>query len=299
MFALCWRAARGRFFSVSLVTMALGAVSVRRAWGCPLWPAFPLILLGGLLVHAGANLWNDYADDLNGTDRANAHPTPFNGGSRVIQRGELSPAAVRFAALACFAGALIVAGILARRGGGWGVPILTALGIALSIGYSTPPVWLSGRGLGELTVAVCFGPLLAAGTSLAMAGKLAPSSLLASIPLGLLVAAILTLNAIPDRAPDRIAAKGTLAVRRGSAGAIAVYRALLAAAFLILLWAAAAGTLGRHGWLPCLASVPAALLFIRVGSLAGGASERFPFLAGATVALHLSLGLLIIAGIAG
>ena len=108
MLSLPWQAARGRFLSASLVTVAVSAGIVRSHWPAPVWPYLLAALAGAFLVHAGSNLWNDYADELNGCDRANRSPSPFNGGSRVIQLGLVKAGSVKLAAVACLCGALAI-----------------------------------------------------------------------------------------------------------------------------------------------------------------------------------------------
>ncbi len=294
--SLSWQAARSRFFSVSLVTVVVSAIIVRNQWQAPAWLYLLAVLVGALLVHAGSNLWNDYADELNGSDRANLSPSPFNGGSRVIQR-ELMPAGlVRLAAVICFGTALAVALLLVPQRG-WLLPALTVAGIALSLAYSSPPAWLSGRGLGELSVALCFGPLLGEGTALVLTGRFSRPVFWAAIPLGLLVAAILTLNEIPDLPADVAAGKKTLPVRRGWPAAIALYRLLVLGAFLVfagaVLWR---GLPARSAW--ALAAGPgAAWVCRRAGTVGSRVDAAFLRVAASTILLHLSFGLLLAIGL--
>src|SRR5690606_9081020 len=87
----------------------------------------------------------------------------------------------------------------------------------LAIGYTAPPLKLSWRSLGELTVAlthsvcvVLWGYLLQGGAP----GHAFPWLISAPLFLGILPA--ITLSAIPDMDADREAGKRTLAVRFGA-----------------------------------------------------------------------------------
>lgn len=63
------------------------------------WAALATVLLA-LLAHAAANVVNDWADALNGTDALNVDRVfPFTGGSRFIQNGVLTAAQTRRFAL--------------------------------------------------------------------------------------------------------------------------------------------------------------------------------------------------------
>ncbi len=95
-----------------------------------------------------------------------------------------------------------------------------ALGAAVAAADG-PPLSLSYRGLGELAVALCYGPLIAAGTYLVQRGTVSPEIVLAGVPLGLLVAGFLWLNEIPDARADEAAGKRTLVVRLGGGWAAA------------------------------------------------------------------------------
>ena len=54
------------------------------------WGWWLLALVAGCAVHLGLNMANDIFDDASGADAANVTPTPFSGGSRVIQYGLVS-----------------------------------------------------------------------------------------------------------------------------------------------------------------------------------------------------------------
>ncbi|MGQ9779323.1 MAG: prenyltransferase [Bacillota bacterium] len=292
---LLWRMVRGRFLAVSAVSMSVTAAVLRRQGIGWEWPEVLPVFLGGALVHAGSNLWNDYADEVNGADRANPEWSPFNGGSRVIQDGLLPAGTIRLAALACFAAAMALALLLAPEKG-MAVPLLTLLGIAFGLGYSSPPLWLGSRGLGELAVGVAFGPLLAEGTAVALSGRFSPAVLGLSIPLGLLVAAILILNEIPDLAADRAAGKRTLAVRYGAPTAVKIYRALLLGAFFVLGWLAVFGPSVGRSWLGILTLPLAFLLGRKAERIKPAADEVFRATAAGTIILYLFLGFLLILG---
>jgi 4-hydroxybenzoate polyprenyltransferase len=94
---------------------------------------------------------NDYFDFE--SDRRNKNFGPFTGGSRVLVEGRISPARMRSGiawALSGFAAAFLALAALVPP------PGLIALGLiaVLAIGYTTPPLKLCWRGLGELDVAL-------------------------------------------------------------------------------------------------------------------------------------------------
>ena len=77
-----------------------------------------------------------------------------------------------------------------------------AVGIVLSLAYSAPPLRLVHRGLGEPVTALGFGPVMAVGTYFACTGRWSWQPVLASLPVALLIALVLYVNQVPDRAGD-------------------------------------------------------------------------------------------------
>ena len=97
--------------------------------------------------------------------------------------------------------------LLATRGS----PALLVIGVVgfiVSLGYTAPPLKFVYRGLGEIAVAVGFGPLMLLGAYVVQTGgALAWEPFVASLPIALLVALILYVNEIPDRRGDARAGK--------------------------------------------------------------------------------------------
>jgi hypothetical protein len=95
---------RAPFFTATVVPILLGAVIAWARADTFHWGYFLLTMAGGLLLHIGANVANDYFDHLSGADEMNVEfVRPFTGGSRMIQEGLLTPKAVLTGALAALA----------------------------------------------------------------------------------------------------------------------------------------------------------------------------------------------------
>ena len=181
---------------------------------------------------------NDYFDLA--ADRANATPTRWSGGSRVLPSGALPP---RVALMAAGGFALValalVAGILVQGGpGGAAAAGLLLLAGALAWEYSAPPLVLHSRGAGELTTAVVVTGLTPLVGFVLQEGGFSnghPGDVLrlisAILPLaGLQFAMLLTIE-FPDAAGDAAVGKRTLVVRLGARRAAALCRAVLIAVY--------------------------------------------------------------------
>ncbi len=255
-------ATRPPFLLVTLIAVGIGiATAYHSAESLHPLAAF-LTLLGALLAHAGANVLNDYYDALSGCDDHNHERLyPFTGGSRFIQNGLLTPRqTLRFGLLLLLATALIGLALLPYAG-----PLLLALGctgLLLGWAYSAPPLALNSRGLGELTIAIAFGPLLVVGSDLVQRGTLHPLPLYASLAYGLLTAALLYINQFPDRRADALSGKHHWVVRLGPHRARWGYLLLTLLANLILLLLVATQQLPALALLALL-SLPLSLLAAR------------------------------------
>jgi 1,4-dihydroxy-2-naphthoate octaprenyltransferase len=182
-------------------------------------------LATALLLQVGANFANDVSDFERGADADDRL-----GPQRATQLGWVTPDAMRAAAAASFALAVVTGLALVVRGG-WPLAVLGALAIAAAIAYTGGPWPLGYHGLGDLVVFLFFGVVGVTGSHYAQALVLSPRALALSVPVGLLATAILTVNNLRDVESDRRAGKRTVAVRLGERATRAYYAALLALAY--------------------------------------------------------------------
>lgn len=290
--AAVWIAAtRPQFLSVTVVAVLVGLAGAA-AGDVPIdWARAALTTLGALLVHAGANVVNDYHDrdaDAGNTERL----YPFTGGSRMIQEGRLAAREIAGYGYGLLAATVAVGVVLALAGRPqlW---LIGALGLLLAVAYSAPPLRLSARGVGEFVIAAAW-LLVVVGTDVVQRGSWSVMPLAAGMPIALLVAAILHAAGFPDRAADAAAGKNTIVVRLGPRRAAWAYLALVAAAYLWLVAAAAAGAIPALA-LGGLLAAPLSLFAARQLILYGGrppTSRLLPAIKATIAAAHLH-GLLV------
>lgn len=286
-------ATRLPFLTATIVPVALGgAVAAndgRFAWG---W--WLLCLLAAVAAHLGINVINDVADADSGSDGANVTPTPFSGGSRVIQYGLVSRRAMAATATALYAVAGVVGLVLALTRS-TSLLWLGALGLVLGYGYTAKPFRFVHRGLGEPVVALGFGPIMAAGTYLAVTREFSWEAVYASLPVGLLCAMILYVNQVPDRIADAKTGKRTLIVRWPAARVVLGYGVVCGAAYGLIL---GGPLLGITPW-PTLIALGGAWWALRTYRLLAARYDApfglIPVMQDNIVA-HLATGLLLVAG---
>ena len=220
------------FVVATVLPISIGAAVAYRT-GFFNWIFFGLTMLGALLIHLGVNTANDYFDARSGADDLNTTPTPFSGGSRVIQYGLLPPQAVFSLSTSAYLGGCLI-GIYLAIVQGWPILLIGLLGLLVSYGYTAPPLKLAYRGLGEVAVALGFGPLLVLGAYFAQTHVMSIEPLLISLPVGLLVMLILYVNEIPDRTWDDEASKKTFVTRMGERMIVTVFSASILAVYAIV-----------------------------------------------------------------
>ena len=205
-----WRLADPKISLASFAGLFLGTC-VAAAHGVIDWVWLFLTVLGVFCVEVAKNAAGEVVDYDSGTDLAveERDRSPFSGGKRVMVDGLL---------------------VLDTR-----VLSIGLIGMALAWYYHGGSIRLSYRGLGELAVALAYGPVIVCGTYLVQQGHLYAPLLQASMALGLLIAAFLWINEFPDYRADKQAGKNNLVVRLGLERAAQWYVVILATGYLWLL----------------------------------------------------------------
>lgn len=255
-----WRLADPKISLASAAGMLLGASSAAAAGPIAVgW--LMMTVLGIFAVEVAKNASGEVFDWDSGTDLKvrEEDRSPFSGGKRVLVDALLTRGQTWGIAIGGYLVAAIVGvGILAWRDER--VLWFGLAGLALAFFYHAPPGRLSYRGLGELAVALSYGPLVTAGTYLVQRGTVPTGIVLLSLPLGILIAAFLWINEFPDYSADALSGKRTLVVRLGRRAAAEAFAWLGVSAAVVTALLPAAG-LPATVWLGGVAAlrfIPAA-----------------------------------------
>jgi 1,4-dihydroxy-2-naphthoate octaprenyltransferase len=206
---------RAPFLTASIIPIILGAMIAFTMNGLFDPGLFLLAFLGGIFIHMGTNVFNDYFDHRSMNDELNTeYVRPFSGGSRMIQLGLMSPLEVLAEAVVLFTLAAAIGVVLAWLRG-WLILVFGIVGLFSGYSYTAPPLNLASRGIGELVVGVNFGVLMTLGSYYVQTMTLNWTALVASIPPALLIAAVLYVNEFPDYRADMAVGKRHLVVRLG------------------------------------------------------------------------------------
>ncbi len=278
-----------------MVPVIVGGAIAYWKTGTVLWGYWLATLVALVLLHAAANLANDYYDHLSRNDEINVEfISPFTGGSRFIQQQLTSPVSILIAALACLAAGSGIGLILVWLRG-WPILALGVVGGLSGFFYTANPLRLGYRGLGEIFIFLDFGILPVLGTYYVQTQQFSVAAGAASIPVALLIAAVLWINQFPDYNADRAVDKKHWVVRLGRRRACYVYAAeLLLALLLVPVFVAL-------DWLPLLTllallPLPLAISAMRTAFRHYDQPDKLLPANVGTIALHLTVGLLLALG---
>jgi 1,4-dihydroxy-2-naphthoate octaprenyltransferase len=285
-----WEILRPFAYTASVVPIvaggALAAVDLRFEW-----LPFLAALLGGVLLHSGTNVVNEIYDVRKGIDTI-ASPRA----SHAIVKGRLTERAAFVVALGSFVLAIAV-GVYLFALRGPAILGLGILGVAGGYFYTAPPFAYKYRALGVPLVFLLMGPLMVEGAYFAVTGAWSVQALIVSVPVGLLVAAILDGNEWRDIGEDTRAGIRTLSGNIGKEYAHYVYVALVLGAYMVLGVAVAARLLPPATLLAIL-SLPFLAQVIRSAELgATGQARAIAMIDLQTARLHMTFGALLVAGI--
>lgn len=203
-----WLAIRPKTLPAAAASVIVGSAL---AWHDGVFSAGPAAaaLLIALLLQIGSNLANDVYDDERGADTQDRL-----GPLRVTQSGLLGRKQVKSGMKVVFVTALTL-GFYLTWVRGWMVLVIGVVAIVAAIAYTGGPWPLGYHGLGEVFVFLFFGVTAVVGTYWVQTGTAPASAWLMSVPLGLLITAIIVVNNLRDIEQDRVAGKRTVSVRIG------------------------------------------------------------------------------------
>ncbi len=171
---------------------------------------FLMGLLGLFFALVGVEAFNEYFDWQLGTDRVfQLHPKPVTKRTYFVGWGSFVLAGM--------------VGLYLSWLVGWAIIIFAGLGFLGAYCYLGPPLKLTYRGLGELVIAICYGPLMTAGSFYLQAHHLDGFPLLVTLVPGLLLFAIAIVNEVPDFLQDRLVGKRNICVRLGPKRTVRLY----------------------------------------------------------------------------
>jgi 1,4-dihydroxy-2-naphthoate octaprenyltransferase len=256
------------------------------------WWLFALVLAGAVLLQVGTNVINEIYDVRKGVDAITSPRA-----SQALLTGRVREREAFVLAGSAFLVASLV-GIVLILIRGWPLAVVGVIGLIAGWGYTAPPLQYKYRAAGPPLVFLLMGPLMILGAYFTITGHLVVAAWAASVPIGLLVTAILHGNEWRDIGEDARAGISTISIRAGRHFAHHLYVSLLVGAFVTLGLAVAVGLLPRLSLLALL-SLPLLVRALNASELgAAGQQRAIAMIDLETAQLHATFGLLLVAGIA-
>jgi 1,4-dihydroxy-2-naphthoate polyprenyltransferase len=282
-----------RPFSFTASTVPVAAAGALAAFeGRFHWGLFVGALFAGLLLHIGTNVINEIYDVRKGIDTITSPRA-----SHALLKGRLTEREAFAVALFAFAASAgLGVWLIAERG--WPVLLLGLAGLVGGAGYTMPPLEYKFRALGLPLVFLLMGPLMVVGGYYVVTGTFAWRAVVLSLPVGLLVAAILHGNEWRDISDDARAGIATFSIKAGRRAAHIGYVSLVVGAYVALSMAVAAKALPPLALLAML-SLPLLVRQIRSSELgASGQQRAIAMIDLQTAQLHALFGGLLVLGVA-
>ncbi len=278
------------FTASSIPVLAAGAIALTEAKFD--WLLFLLALAASVLLHMGTNITNEIFDVRNGVDSITSPRA-----SMALLKGRLSEKEAFGLVGGAFLTAILLSipMILAR---GWPVIGLGLLGLILGYGYTAPPFQYKYKALGLPMVFILMGPLMVMGAYFVITGEINALSFVVSVPIGLLVTAILHGNEWRDIADDARFGIGTLSALMGRKRAHFVFISLITSAYLAVVLGVLLNILPQGSLLAVL-SLPFLVRSIRTSELGiNGQQRAIAKIDLETAQLHAAFGILYVIGLA-
>lgn len=261
-FIVWFKAARAPFLVVSFLPSVLGGMV---AWYYDSagfdWIVFIVATVGIVMAHSAADFIDDYFDFLKGNlgnKEKQFHDSPLIDGKVTLKQVAVATAICLVIAFA--------SGIYLLINVGMPVIWMTLAGTFIVFFYTSPPVKLNYRGLGETALFFAFGPLITFGVFYVITGQLSLEAFLIGIVPGIFTMNVGLVSNTFDYEDDVVSGKKCIPVRFGQKNAVRVLGTVSVLAYLVQIGGVIAGLM--PWWtLIVLVTIPLAYKIIQATSL--------------------------------
>ncbi|PTX63356.1 1,4-dihydroxy-2-naphthoate prenyltransferase [Melghirimyces profundicolus] len=223
-----WQLLRPHTLTASIIPVLIGTALAFPVHRIDLL-LFLAMLTASILIQAATNMFNEYYDYKRGLD--NEQSVGIGG---TIVRHKVSPRTVMGIAVA-FCAAAVLLGVYICMNTSWWLAVIGSFCIAAGYFYTGGPVPIAYTPLGEVSSGLFMGLGIILIAFFIQTGTVTMESILISIPIAILVGAILMANNIRDREGDAKNGRKTLAILLGHEGAVRFLGGMFAVAYLWIL----------------------------------------------------------------
>lgn len=246
-----WKAFRFHYASASFMPGILGGM-IAWTYDGQLHPGyFLLVMLGLILNHLALNMTDDYYDFRHLVDVFDTHGNPYSGGSGTLSKGLISPHRMRSVFAVFYVIAIGIGVYLGLVRGGF-ILFLLAFGFFCAYFYTAPPIRFGYRGLGEIAQLLCFGPGIGLGAYYVQTQRISWEAFWGTLPFGIMLFSMITINEIPDYFEDRKGGKLNLVARLGRESGVRLFVISLCSAYAVILMGVISGKIPLLGLISLL-----------------------------------------------
>ncbi|MGO8989562.1 MAG: prenyltransferase [bacterium] len=233
--AVWWKAFRFHFTTASFMPGILGGMIAWSADGKFLPGYFLLVMLGLVLNHMALNMTDDYYDFRHLVDVFAVNgKNPYTGGSGLLSSGVIQPKRMQQVFITFYAIAIGIGIFLGIQRGAF-ILLLLAVGFFCAFFYTAPPIRFGYRGLGEFAQLLCFGPGIGIGAYYVQSQRISWEAFWGTLPFGIMLFSMITINEIPDYLEDRKGGKLNLVARFGRERGVWLFVLSLLSAYGVIL----------------------------------------------------------------
>jgi 1,4-dihydroxy-2-naphthoate octaprenyltransferase len=230
-----WKAFRFHYTSASFMPGILGGMIAWTTEGRFHPEYFLLVMIGLVLNHMALNMTDDYYDfrhliDVFATEERN----PYAGGSGTLSTGLIQPQKMRQVFITFYVIAIGIGIFLGMTRGAF-ILLFLAFGFFCAFFYTAPPIQFGYRGLGEIAQLLCFGPGIGLGAYYVQAQRISWEAFWGTLPFGMMLFSMITINEIPDYLEDRKGGKLNLVARFGREIGIGLFILSLSSAYGVIV----------------------------------------------------------------
>lgn len=278
-----WQLLRPHTLTASIIPVLIGT-SLTLDIGAINVPLFLAMLVASILIQTATNMFNEYYDFKRGLDTKES----VGIGGAIVREG-IPPKVVFNLAVICFLLAVVL-GIYICMNSSWWVAVIGSISMAVGYFYTGGPCPIAYTPYGELVSGLFMGPNIILISLYIQTGTITPYSLLISVPITILVAAIMLANNIRDLEGDKTAGRRTLAIILGREKAIYLLTAMFV---LTYIWTLILIISTSSPWLALVfLTIPTAVKAIRGFWANTKPSEMMPAMR-STAQLHMRYGILL------
>nr|WP_204730937.1 1,4-dihydroxy-2-naphthoate polyprenyltransferase [Jeotgalibacillus terrae] len=208
-----WQLTRPHTLTAAFVPVLLGTVLALNYAEMD-WLLFLAMLIASILIQAAANMINEYFDYVRGLDNENS----VGIGGAIVRNG-VKPKTVINLAYALFGVALLL-GVYICMQSSWWIAVVGLICMAAAYFYTGGPMPIAYTPFGELSAGFFMGFVIILISFYIQTGMINTIAMFVSIPVSILVGAILLANNIRDLDGDKENGRKTIAILLGRKYAI-------------------------------------------------------------------------------